>query len=510
MTGPESPDAMLTQLGASGVRIWAEGANLHYDGPADVLTVSTLDRLRARKDELLRRLSVSGKDGSGVRTVAAGTEHARMWQSVRSIDHPEVWVNSFYLRTGLHLDVDVLRAAAGDLVSRHESLRASFGEQDGRVTMSVHPAAAPRVALLDTAPGEADDPRRLHDRCLRFAAGPLDLSQPPLLRLGVIRKGHADGPDDVLAMAFHHIIADGVTLEVLGEELSACYRARLRGESPQLAEPQTFLGFLEAEREWRATELEGALDDRVAQLEGAAALLTFPADPEADPEATDNVSFTDLGTADSTLFVQAVQRARLSEFSVMLAALNVLMTEITGESDFVLGVSAACRIPEYAQTVGLVRRHILVRLRAEDGDTWAALSRRCLDALGDAVEYPLLSLDEIRDRWAPGSAPDFPQLVVTHLPEMSLGVDLGGGLTLWEECPLPGARAGIGMIMRKDSGVISGGFEVAGSLAGPETRRDWLDRYAGLLVDAAQDLDATIPPQRLTADRSDSRAGSTR
>lgn len=90
-------------------------------------------------------------------------------------------------------------------------------------------------------------------------------------------------------------------------------------------------------------------------------------------------------------------------------------------------------------------------------------------------------------------------MVVTHLPEMRLGVDLGGGPVLWAECPLPGARAGIAMVMRKDSGRISGGFEIAGSLAGPRTRQLWLDRFTRLLVEAAQDMDAPIPVPRLAA-----------
>lgn len=493
MTGPDPVDRMLDELLAAGVRLWARDGSIHYDGPADALPTPTLDRLRTRKDELLRRLTAPAPGDDGIRTVPAGTEQARMWRSMRDLDHPEVWINSFYTHTGVRLDLTALRDAAADLAARHESLRAGFAEQDGALTMSVHPAASARVALLDTEPGEADDPRRLHDRCLRFAAEPLDLTRPPALRLGIVRKEREGRPDDILAVAFHHIIADGVTLEVLGEELGVCYRARLRGESPHLAAPQSFLGFLEAELRWRETELEDTLRSRVAQLGDATAVLTFPEDPEADPEATDNVSFTTLGEAHSELFVQAVQRARLSEFSLMLAALNVLVSGITGDSDFVLGVSAACRIPEYAETVGLVRRHVPVRLRAQEGDTWADLSRRCLDALGEALEHPLLSLDEICDRWAPESTAEFPQLVVTHLPEMRLGVDLGGGLALWEECPLPGARAGIGMIMRKDGGLVSGGFEVAGSLAGPKTRRDWLERYAALLVEAAEDLDAPIP-----------------
>ncbi|WP_075737581.1 condensation domain-containing protein [Streptomyces acidiscabies] len=509
MTGPDTVDVLLEELGASGVRIWADGGSLHYDGPADVLTAPTLNRLRAHKDALLDRLPGPGADGGGIRTVPVGTEQARMLRSVRSLDRPEVWINSFYLHSGVRLDLDALRAAATDVAARHESLRAGFEERGGAFTMSVHPAAAARVTLLDTEPGEADDPGRLHERCQRFAAGPLDLTRPPLLRLGIIRREHRGRPDDVLALCFHHVIADGIALELLSEELGTCYRARLRGTSPVLPEPQSFLGFLAAERHWRETELDAALRRRCNQLGDAAPLLTFPEDAQASPDAVDNVSFTTLSEADSTLFVRAVQDSRLSDFSVMLAALNVLITEITGESDFVLGVSAACRIPEYAETVGLVRRHLPVRLRAEEGDTWTGLSRRCLDALGEALEHPLLSLDEIRDRWAPGSGDDFPQLVMTYLPEMGLGLDLGGGLTMWEECPLPGARAGITFVMRRDAGRISGGVEVAGSLAGGRTRQDWLDRDAGLLADAARNLDAPVPRPHRTPPLSATAVGGT-
>nr|WP_239149618.1 condensation domain-containing protein [Streptomyces sp. SID12501] len=482
----------MGRLAADDVRLWAQDGYLHYDGPADVLPAPVLGELRTHREEILSQLA-----HPEVRTVPAGTEHARMWRSISTVPHPEVWTNAYYTATAVRIDLGILRHALADVVARHESLRCGFADQaDGRLMLSVHRAAAGRVELLDAAPEEATDAQRLHDRCLRFAAEPLDLAAPPLLRLGVVRRDRGGEPDDVLVLAVHHLISDGVTLEILGAELGACYRSRLRGESPELPVPQSYVGFLEQERQWLTTESATAVEERAAQLAGAVAVLTFPPAPDADPDSVDNVSFTTLDEEESALFTLACQLARVSEFAVMLAALNVLATEVTGESDYVLAVSAACRTPEYAETVGLVRRHLPVRLRAEADDSWADLARRCLDALGDALDYPLLSLDAVRDQWMPQVSAEFPQLVVTHLPEMELGVDLGAGLALWEECPMPGARAGIGMIMRSDAGRVSGGFEVAGSIAGPETRQRWLDRYARLLVEAAQDMDAPIPSAR--------------
>jgi hypothetical protein len=490
VTATDSVGRLLAGLAAADVRLWADDGSVHYDGPAAALPAPVLGELRRHRREILRRLTTPTE----VRTVPAGTEHVRMWRSVRTVARPEVWTNSFYTHTRTRLDVPTLRQAADDVVARHESLRAGFAEDaDGCLELTIYQGVRSRVELLATEPGETSDPQRLYDRCLRFAAEPLDLAAPPLLRLGVVRHDGDDGPDDVLALAVHHLVADGVTLEVLGDELGACYQARTRGGIPELPEPQSFVGFLEYERRWAETELPATLDARVTQLGGASALLTFPPDPEADPDSIDNVSFVALDEKESALFTSAVRRARVSEFAVMLAALNVLVADLTGERDFVLAVSAACRVPEYAETVGLVRRHLPVRLRAEPGDSWTELARRALDALGQALEHPLLSLGAVRDRWAPEGADDFPQLVVTHLPEMRLGVDLGGGPVLWEECPLPGARAGIGMVMRKDAGRISGGFEIAGALAGPETRRRWLDRFARLLVEAAQDMNAPVP-----------------
>ncbi|MFJ6737398.1 condensation domain-containing protein [Streptomyces sp. NPDC091279] len=484
--------SLLAELESAGVRLWARDGAVHYDGPSTALPTGVLDELRAQRPELLRRLTASAQ---GVTVVPAGAEHLRMWRSMRTVSRPEVWINSFSAHTGARIDVDVLRAAMDDVVARHESLRAGFAEgEDGGLGMSVHPSASARVEILDADPAELSNEQGIHARCLRFAGEPLDLTRPPLLRLGVLRHERDGRADDVLALAFHHLIADGVTLEILGDELGARYRARLKGEPGELPPAQPYSGFLEQERRWIETELDEAVETRAAHLGTACAVLTFPEDPDADPESTDNVSFLTLDDADSALFTEAVRRARLSEFAVMLAALNVLMTEVTGASDYVLAVSAACRVPEFAETVGLVRRHVPVRLRALAGDSWADLARRALDDLGEAMAYPLLSLEALRERWAPGGAADFPQLVVTHLPEMRLGVDLGDGLVLWEECPLPGARAGIGMIMRKDAGRVSGGFEIAGALASARTRQRWLDRYGALLVEAARDLDAPLPP----------------
>lgn len=500
MTGTDLVGLLLTKLETAGVRLWAQDGTIHYDGPSNALPAAVLDELRGHRQELLHRLAPSAAPADAPPVIQAGTEHLRMWRSMQTVQRPEVWTNSFYTHTGVRLDADALRGAMDDVVARHESLRAGFAEtEDGSLGMSIHPSATGRVEILDAEPEELSDAQGIHARCLRFAAQPLDLTSPPLLRLGVLRHARDGRPDDVLALVFHHLIADGVTLEILGDELGTCYRARLAGEICELPAPQPFSGFLEEERRWIETELTAAVDTRAAQLGTSTAVLAFPEDPDAEPDSTENVSFITLSEQDSVLFTDAVKRARLSEFAVMLAALNVLMTEITGESDYVLAVSAACRVPEYAETVGLVRRHVPVRLRAQAGDSWTDLARRALDDLGQALAYPLLSLEALRERWTPGAAADFPQLVVTHLPEMRLGIDLGGGPTLWEECPLPGARAGIGMIMRKDAGRVSGGFEIAGSLASAQTRERWLERYARLLVEAARDMDAAIPPHNHAA-----------
>ena len=61
-----------------------------------------------------------------------------------------------------------------------------------------------------------------------------DLSAGPLFRVRLVRMS---AREHLLLLTMHHIISDGWSLSVLLRELSALYRAYVRGEDAGLSEP---------------------------------------------------------------------------------------------------------------------------------------------------------------------------------------------------------------------------------------------------------------------------------
>ncbi|WP_280270047.1 condensation domain-containing protein [Nocardia wallacei] len=126
------------------------------------------------------------------------------------------------------LDAAALRAALGDLVERHETLRTVFPDGDDGPHQVIVPAGAAAVSLpvidVDTA--------ELRDRLREFASAGFDLTAETPLRVRLLRTGPHD---HVLAIVLHHIAADGWSLSPLADDLAAAYRARRAGHPPQWA-----------------------------------------------------------------------------------------------------------------------------------------------------------------------------------------------------------------------------------------------------------------------------------
>ncbi len=155
------------------------------------------------------------------------------------------------------VDGEALQATLDGLRARHESLRTRFradGQGTARQWMGP-PARLPlAVADLRGVPAAEREPavqQALH----RLAAQPFDLVGGDLVRAAWLRL--ADG-EQVLALALHHIVSDGVSMQVLMDELAAGYAARLRGEAPPWqALPVQYADHASWQREWLAAG-EGA------------------------------------------------------------------------------------------------------------------------------------------------------------------------------------------------------------------------------------------------------------
>ena len=130
------------------------------------------------------------------------------------------------------LDVRLLEDSFNAIVRRHEALRTTFAVKDGEPIQVIHPECRITIALieLDQLP-LADGQIELQKLARKESVEPFDLSRLPLVRVSLYRFAHTD---HVLIVNLHHIIADGISIRPLLNELDALYRAFKSGSPPDL------------------------------------------------------------------------------------------------------------------------------------------------------------------------------------------------------------------------------------------------------------------------------------
>ena len=242
----------------------------------------------------------------------------------------------------------VLTAVFGEVARRHEVLRTTFAERAGRPVQVIAPpapAGAGTLPLIDlsalAAARRAAELRRLgQEEIVR----PFDLARGPLFRATLVRlepAGHG------LFLVLHHSVADGWSLGVLVREVSALYAAHAAGRPSPLAElPVQYADFAVWQRGWLAGgELERQLAYWRRRLAGSPAALPLPLDrprPASPGHRGGQIEW--LLPADLALDLARLARGReATPYMVFLAALQALLSRLTGEEDVPVGSPIANR-----------------------------------------------------------------------------------------------------------------------------------------------------------------------
>ncbi|MQA26598.1 MAG: amino acid adenylation domain-containing protein [Micromonosporaceae bacterium] len=263
------------------------------------------------------------------------------------------------------LDVAALEAALHDVASRHDSLRTTFRLVGDEVVQQVHADLPPSISHVDLSA----EPAAAREEAARSAVAahtnrPFNLEAGPLLRAMVVRLG----PEEhILAVAVHHVVADGWSLGVFSRELAAFYSARVRGEPPPLPplplqypqyarRPQDATAARDAYRHWR---------ERLA----AAPVLDLATDRPRPAVRTANgdVRYRTLDHALLTRIDDLARRSRCTRFMVLAAAFQVLLGGYSGQTDVCVGTQLAGRAHEDLEPMIGMFTHTAV-LRADLAD----------------------------------------------------------------------------------------------------------------------------------------------
>jgi len=279
------------------------------------------------------------------------------------------------LRVKGTLQVDALQQTLDAIVRRHEILRTTFEEIDGRPVQRVHDQGHWPLQVENWQGSAAEPDAILEAKIQSFARQqaetPFDLTALPLVRASLVQLSPNQA---VLLLDIHHIIWDAWSIGIFGQEFERFYRAYCQGQAPTL-EPLSiqYADYSLWQRQW----LQGdAIKDQLSywqqQLAQAPALLELPTD-HPRPPIQQFKGGTHTVTLPSTLSEQIkalAQRQRVTVFMVLLTAFKVLLYRYSGQSDITVGTPIANRQrAELEPLIGFFVNTLALRTRINPGDS---------------------------------------------------------------------------------------------------------------------------------------------
>ena len=237
-----------------------------------------------------------------------------------------------------NLNVKALEKAFQAIIQRHEPLRTQFKLKDNKPIQAIAPS------INFTLPIVQSQPLQVEQLLTEAASEPFDLANGSVLRVKLWQVGT---DEYVLLLAIHHIAADGWSLGVLIDELSAYYRSFSTGTKADLATlPIQYADFAVWQRQWLTNEvLERQLSYWKQQLKGIPLLHQLKGD-RPRPAIQTFRGGTEKLQLDSKLTQQLKKLSQESGstlFMTLLAGFAVLLSRYSGQTDLVIGSPIANR-----------------------------------------------------------------------------------------------------------------------------------------------------------------------
>nr|ARR97039.1 SphF [Herpetosiphon sp. B060] len=291
----------------------------------------------------------------------------------------------------------LLEQALNDLIKRHPLLAARLVETDQGQIEQVWDGATTSISLERQQLSNVDWVQEVR----QIAHQPFDLLKGPLFKATLFELPNREL---LLLLNVHHIMFDGVSIQILLGELQAVYAAYAQGQSPQLAPLTTDFGDFVA---WQQTMLASPNGQRqrrywLEQLAGRVTPLELPYDrqPSGQPSFKGAMWEFELDTQLTAHIRSLGLEHNRSYFSLIMSGFSMLLARYGRQQSIYLGTPLSGR-PEarFDNLIGYFMNMVVIGADLSDNPSYLELSRRIYETALDAMDhgdYPLFAIaDEL-------------------------------------------------------------------------------------------------------------------
>ena len=299
-----------------------------------------------------------------------------------------------------------LEQSIREILRRHESLRTVFRVYQGephQVILSPDTLPEQLLPLIDlTSFSPEEQAERSRQLAIEEAQRHIDLARDLMLRAVLLRLA----PEShILLLTLHHIAADGWSMQVLSRELSACYTAFLKGETPSLPPlPVQYADFALWQRQ-RLTEdeLQKHLAYWTKQLEKLP-FFEIPTDfPRSRAESFRGAQMHFSIPASLVARLQTLsQKEGVTLFMTLLTAFQTLLMRHSRQQDIVVGSPIANRRQvELEQLIGFFVNTLVLRVDLSGNPSFLEALHRVREVTLGAYEHQDLPFERLVEELQP-------------------------------------------------------------------------------------------------------------
>ncbi|MCK5056391.1 MAG: amino acid adenylation domain-containing protein, partial [Candidatus Aminicenantes bacterium] len=302
------------------------------------------------------------------------------------------------------LNVPIFEKCLRQVIQRHESLRTTFGDSEGKPFQTIKadvPVSLEEVDITSHDPAKRESHlRKLFAEELRHR---FDLSSAPLFRFLLIKRSKNE---HVFLLIFHHIISDGWSIGVFIEELTTLYKAFCANKPSPLPElPVQYIDFALWQRDWLT---EDVMDRQLTywkdQFADEPPVLEFSTDfpRPANQSYQGELYSTGLSQTLSVGLIALARKEQCTLFMVLLTAFKILMSRYSGQEDIVVGSPVAGRNwVEIEGLIGLFLNSLALRTDLSGDPDFLELLGRVKETTLGAYSHQDIPFEKLLEEFSP-------------------------------------------------------------------------------------------------------------
>lgn len=402
---------LLHELQSRNIQLQVDGDRLKLNAPKAALTPELRERLTRHKADIIRFHQARQAHAGKADIPALGQQQPqpcsfaqqRLWLLEQLEPGSHAYTIPVFLRALGTLQLPALQQAIDAILRRHASLRTVFREPQGEnqaPLQVVLPPTALEMPVTDLSQlPEQEAEARIHTLAATAVKTPFDLAQGPLLRLHILK---VSTQQHVLLLTLHHLIFDGLSLDIFLRELGVLYRAfslQQPASLPELAIQYSDFSVWQRER-LSGPYLQEQLTFWRQELEGAPPVLGLPTDhprPTLQGYAGARQSL-EIDTDTTCKLRTLSQQQGVTLFMTFHALLAILLARYTGKDDIVMGAPIANRNHQQLENlIGFFANTMVLRTTVQPEASFQELLTQIKNRALQAYKYQELPFEKLVD-----------------------------------------------------------------------------------------------------------------